>query len=512
MDDLVLTRTEQAVFGLRKLYRQEGFSAYKMSRFEEYDLYLQNKDFLQSQQIITFADQNGRLLAMKPDVTLSIIKNTVSTPGMVQKLYYNENVYRTDKATGCYREILQSGVECVGDLHQADIAQVMVLAAKSLQQLGKSFVLDISHMGLLSALLTELGLPGREGTAVLGFFQKRNGPGLEAFLEEKGIAKEKRQLAADCLGCCGKPEAALQGLKKLLDVPALQELEELCGALKAAGFEEAVRIDLSVSNDMQYYSGVVLRGYLAGITDPILAGGQYDRLLRGMGKTGRAIGFAVNVQLLEQPAKPNSDLLNIALPKGRLGEKAYAILKQAGYGCPALEEGGRKLVFESRENGVRYFWVKPSDVSIYVERGAADLGIVGKDILLEYRPDVYELLDLKLGICRMAVAGKPGSDAPGKTLRVATKFPGIAANHFAKQCRDIDIIHLNGSIELAPIVGLSDVIVDIVETGKTLKENGLDVLENVAPISARLIAAPAAWQFRQAGLQTLVRRLEECLK
>ncbi len=512
MDERILTPTEQAVFALRQLYCREGFSPYKMSCFEEYDLYLRNKDFLQSQQIITFADQNGRLLAMKPDVTLSIIKNTASAPGVVQKLYYNETVYRTDKATHCYREILQSGVECVGELQEADIAQAVVLAARSLERLGERFVLDLSHMGLLSALLAQLGLPQREGPAMLAFLQKRNGPGLASFLQEKGVAEEKQRLAMDCLDCCGTPEAALPRLEALLDTPALGELRQLCDALQAAGFADTVRIDLSVSNDMQYYSGVVLRGYLAGVSDPILSGGQYDSLLRGMGKAGKAIGFAVNVQLLEQPAQPGEGLLNIALPKGRLGEKAYGILKQAGYGCPALEEGGRRLVFESRENGVRYFWVKPSDVSIYVERGAADVGIVGKDILLEYRPDVYELLDLRLGVCRMAVAGRPGALAEGKSLRVATKFPGIAAEHFAKQCRDIDIIHLNGSIELAPIVGLSDVIVDIVETGKTLKENGLCVLEPVADISARLIAAPGAWQFQQGQLQDFVRRLEECLQ
>ena len=206
-------------------------------------------------------------------------------------------------------------------------------------------------------------------------------------------------------------------------------------------------------------------------------------------------------------------MLNIALPKGRLGEKVYGMLKEAGFGCPALEEGGRKLIFENKEKGVRYFWVKPSDVSIYVERGAADLGIVGKDILLEYKPDVYELLDLGLGTCRMAVAGlKDFTDSPGTTLRVATKFPGIAVNYYSSKCRDIDIIHLNGSIEIAPILGLSDVIVDIVETGTTLKENGLEVKEEIVPISARLIANTSAWQFKNERICALRQSLEEKLK
>ena len=205
-------------------------------------------------------------------------------------------------------------------------------------------------------------------------------------------------------------------------------------------------------------------------------------------------------------------MLNIALPKGRLGEKVYNLLKQAGYACPAIEDPGRKLIFENPETGVRYFWVKPSDVAIYVESGAADLGIAGKDILLEYRPEVYELLDLGLGKCRMAVAGpKNFREKTGRPLRIATKFPHIAAKYYAGLGRDIDIIKLNGSIEIAPILGLSDVIVDIVETGKTLKENDLEVMETIVPISARLIANQAAYQFQYEAIRTLVRALEEQL-
>ena len=205
-------------------------------------------------------------------------------------------------------------------------------------------------------------------------------------------------------------------------------------------------------------------------------------------------------------------MLNIALPKGRLGEKVYGLLKKAGYACPAIEDPGRKLIFENPETGVRYFWVKPSDVAIYVERGAADLGIAGKDILLEYRPEVYELLDLGLGKCRMAVAGpKTFREKPGRALRIATKFPPIAAKYYGGKGRDIDIIKLNGSIEIAPILGLSDVIVDIVETGKTLKENDLEVMEEIVPISARLIANQAAYQFQYDAIRTLVRNLEEQL-
>ena len=197
-------------------------------------------------------------------------------------------------------------------------------------------------------------------------------------------------------------------------------------------------------------------------------------------------------------------MLNIALPKGRLGEKVYAMFEAAGYECPAIRENSRKLIFENAEKGIRYFWVKPSDVSIYVERGAADVGIAGRDILLEYRPDVYELLDTGLGRCRMCVAGpKDFTEDQSRALRVATKFPHITAEHYTAKSRDIDIIKLNGSIELAPILGLSDVIVDIVETGKTLLENHLAPLETIVDISAWLISSRVSYQFKHQEIAAM---------
>ena len=203
-------------------------------------------------------------------------------------------------------------------------------------------------------------------------------------------------------------------------------------------------------------------------------------------------------------------MLNIALPKGRLGEKVYDIFEKAGFACPSIKENNRKLIFENPEKQVRYFWVKPSDVAIYVERGAADIGVAGKDILLEYRPDVYEMLDLNMGKCRMAVAAPNDfRDDETRTLRVATKFTNIAANFYAGLGRQIDMIKLNGSIELAPILGLSDVIVDIVETGTTLRENNLSVVQEILPISARLIANKASFQFKSAQIEALVQQVRE---
>ncbi len=206
-------------------------------------------------------------------------------------------------------------------------------------------------------------------------------------------------------------------------------------------------------------------------------------------------------------------MINVALPKGRLGEKVYKMFALCGYECPSILENNRKLIFENEEKGVRYFWVKPSDVSIYVERGAADIGVCGKDILLEYEPDVYELLDLNIGKCRMAVAGKKDFyDDNTQTLKVATKFVNVAKKYYSGKCRDIDIIKLNGSIEIAPILGLSDVIVDIVETGTTLKENDLEVKEEIFPISARLIANKASFKFKTEEIEKIAKFLAEQVK
>ena len=205
-------------------------------------------------------------------------------------------------------------------------------------------------------------------------------------------------------------------------------------------------------------------------------------------------------------------MINVALPKGRLGEKVYDMFELSGYECPSIKETNRKLIFENEEVGVRYFWVKPSDVAIYVERGAADIGVCGKDILLEYSPDVYELLDLNVGKCRMSVAAKRDfCDDPSRTLKVATKFSHIAKKYYSGKCRDIDIIHLNGSIEIAPILGLSDVIVDIVETGSTLAANGLEVQDIITEISARLIANTVSLKLRKKEIEELADKLEKVI-
>ena len=275
-----------------------------------------------------------------------------------------------------------------------------------------------------------------------------------------------------------------------------------------------------MADEMEYYNGLVFTGYVAGVPRAVLKGGRYDYLMQRFTAGANAIGFAIYLDELERltaqngeaPSEPEKIWLNIALPKGRLGDKAYKLLAEAGYRANEDYNDTRKLVVENPEAGVRYFLVKPSDVAIYVEHGAADIGIVGKDILAESNADVYELLDTGMGKCRMCVAGpKNFTDDESRALRVATKFVNIARDHYERRGRDIDIIKLNGSIELAPILGLSDVIVDIVETGTTLRENDLTVIEEFMPISARFIANKASYKFKYQQMSTLLNKMKEAL-
>ncbi len=524
----MLTATEVAVYRLRALYKEHGYTPYKMSKFEAYDLYARNKNFLVSDNIITFTDHDGKLMALKPDVTLSIVREAPETAGQVQKVYYNEYVYRVPQGEDNFKEIMQVGIECVGDVDNACVDEVLTLAAESLSMMAESddYVLDVSHLGVISAILDAMVAAGSVRKQILTLMGEKNLHEIKRLCAEEDMDEQKTNILCQVLSACGKGTMILDTLNTLLaPIPeaqaALSELIEAIRCLDEAGHGNRVQIDFSVIHNMSYYNGLVFRGFVRGLSKSILSGGQYDALLARMGKNSRAIGFAVYMDQLSDLdhdagadlAVPVDHMLNVALPKGRLGEKVYDMFEKAGFPCPSIKENSRKLIFENPECGVRYFWVKPSDVAIYVERGAADIGVAGKDILLEYKPDVFELCDLKTGKCRMAVAAPVAfTDDGRKTLKVATKFSNIAKTYYAGKSRDIDIIHLNGSIEIAPILGLSDVIVDIVETGTTLKENNLEVKEEILPISARFIANKSGYKFKREAIDKIVAGLEDQLK
>ncbi len=516
INDNLLLNSEKIIFALRSLYSEYGYKPYRMSKFEEYDLYAENKEFLVSDNVITFTDTDGKLMALKPDVSLSIIKNGRNSGEKINKVYYSESVYRKSGGEGSFKEIMQTGLECFGVISDKDITEVILLAAKSLMTLKENCVLDVSDIGVIGAVVSEFNLSDAAKKSLYGAISEKNAHEVSAICEKNGVAKDKAAFLTELLAVSGPIKTATAKLVKTLDkagkTPIADNFISTLKTLSKSDAADVIRLDFSVIGNVNYYNGTVFKGFVNGAPEAVLSGGQYDKLMRKFDKNFKAIGFAVYVDALERVNLTDSGdnacgdgYLNVALPKGRLGEKVYALFAAAGYECPSVLEQNRKLIFENPEKKVRYFWVKPSDVAIYVERGAADVGVAGKDILLEYRPNVYELLDLKAGKCKMAVAAKKGfCDNKTETLRVATKFTRIAKEYYlSEKGRDIDVIKLNGSIELAPILGLSDVIVDIVETGETLKENNLAVVEDIVPISARLIANKASAKFKEKAIKSL---------
>ena len=510
---------ERASFALRGLYEAAGCRKYHMGRFEEYGLYQENRSFLSSEQVITFTDLDGRLLALKPDVTLSIAKTAQPAPGSTLRYYYHENVYRPSAESHTFKEISQMGLEMLGRVEEPEVQQAVCLAAQSLAALGRPWVLEISHMGYLFGLLDALGVPAAPRPALLEKLRAKNAHELRTAALAAGLTDAAAGTLCGVLDLAGSYPDILPRVEALCRNEAMTaaaaELRALEQPLRELG--GVIRLDMTLAGEMEYYNGLVFQGYLPSLPRPLLKGGRYDLLMQKFTPGAGAIGFAVYLDELDRLSAPlppvqqqqtGKRMLNVALPKGRLGDKVYQLLAGIGYGCPEDYNATRKLVVENPAAGIRYFLVKPSDVAIYVEHGAADVGIVGKDILTEASADVYELLDTGLGRCQMCVAAPEGyQEDPSRPVRVATKFVNIAKSYYASMGRDIDIIKLNGSIELAPILGLSDVIVDIVETGTTLRENGLQVVTRFMPISARFIANKASYQFKHKEMDTMLEKL-----
>jgi len=294
-------REEQAVFALRELYEGYGYAPYKMSKFEEYDLYVRNKDFLISEGVITFTDTDGKLMALKPDVTLSIIKNSKDRPGWVRKVYYNENVYRVSEDAHCFKEILQTGLECMGAIDDATLYEVLRLAAASLRCVGQRAVLDIAHRGVIEDLLTPLSPTDEALTAIYRCIREKNAHELQEVCAAYGIPADTTRRLVQVVGIYGAPADALPRLTALLgESDALAQLTRLTEAFAGSGYEDMLRIDFSVVAAGRYYNGIVFKGFVAGAPDSVLSGGQYDQLMRQMNRRGGAVGFAVYLDRLSR--------------------------------------------------------------------------------------------------------------------------------------------------------------------------------------------------------------------
>ena len=364
MDNGLLLKNEETAFRLKGLYRSYGYQPYKMSKFEEYDLYVRNKSFLLSENILTFTDLDGKLMALKPDVTLSILKNGRGGAGL-QKVYYSENVYRPSATAGGYREIPQTGLECIGRLDAAAEGEVLMLAAKSLGVISGGYLLDVSHQGFVAGLLEGLDLPEGTRRRVLEAMGAKNVPALERLAAE-GLLPEK---AAEGLGRLAllyeRPAPALTALEPLVQnermAAALAELRQLCALMEQRGLAEHLRLDFSIANDMNYYSGVMFRGFVPGLAAGVLAGGRYDHLLHRMGREGGAIGFAVYLDQLERfgaPAQDEVDVLVLyddSVSPARVAAETDALVT-AGHTvraerCAPPDLGFRRLLDLRKEGG-----------------------------------------------------------------------------------------------------------------------------------------------------------------
>jgi ATP phosphoribosyltransferase regulatory subunit len=307
INDFTLKKEEQAIFRLRELYEKYGYMQYKMSKFEEYDLYVRNKSFLISDSVITFTDTNGKLMALKPDVTLSIVKNSKDAPGYVQKLYYDEHVYRISGRSSSYKEITQVGLECLGDLDAYCIGEVLSLAAQSLAEISEDYLLDVSHMGLLSFVVDRIGISPANRQALLQCVAKKDLHDAEKLCLSDGIPAERAALLSCLEQCNGSPDVALKKLATLFDDAQWKATVVEFGEILSLLPSESVRVDFSVINDMNYYNGIVFQGFVKGIPSDILSGGQYDNLMQRMEKKSGAIGFAIYLDRLEALIEPRAD-------------------------------------------------------------------------------------------------------------------------------------------------------------------------------------------------------------
>ena len=304
IDDRVMNGQEKISFRLRSLYSQYGYERYRMSKFEEYDLYSRNKDFLFSEGVITFTDTNGRLMALKPDVTLSIVKNRKDTPGELQKLYYHENVYRVSPAGDGFREQTQVGLECMGNVDGACIAEVLKLAAESLKLCSEKFVLEISHVGILRAFVEAIAPDEKVKAEILQCAGQKNLHGISRICRDNGLADGAENALKQLLELYGTPRTVMPKIRALAEEYGAEEMAAQLGRA-VAGFtgseiEDRILIDFSATGDLKYYNGIAFKGFISGIPGSVLSGGQYDALMRKMGRRDRAIGFAVFLDMLER--------------------------------------------------------------------------------------------------------------------------------------------------------------------------------------------------------------------
>ena len=519
---------------LYRLLAGEGYQGIETPTFEYFDVFSREVGTVPSRELYKFFDKEGNTLVLRPDLTPSIAR-TVSkyfheeTP--IRLCYMGNTFINYDNYQGRLKETTQLGAELMGDKSAQADAELIALVVESLKKAGLTeFQVSVGQVGFFKSLLKEAGIDPQTEEALRRFISDKNLFGVEELLAGDAVSPKLRQIFLEMTTLSGT-EDVLQRARDLTSNPealhALRRLEDIFENLKERGCAPYVTFDLGMLSKYNYYTGIIFRAYSYGYGEPLVKGGRYDTLLSHFGRTLPAVGFAIDINQLMRALtrgrerekiqeKAKERYLTIALTKGRLARKTLELLEQVGITCQEMKDpNSRKLIFVNEERKLKFFLAKGPDVPTYVEYGAADMGVVGKDTLAEEGRKMYEVLDLGFGKCRMCVCG-PGEAkeklAHQEQIRVATKYPAIAKDYFYNQKHQtVEIIKLNGSIELAPLVGLSAVIVDIVESGSTLRENGLEVLEEIMPLSARMVVNQVSMKMEHRRISALIQELKDLL-
>lgn len=515
----------------RQVFKDYGYRMVQTPTFEYFDVYNVSTP-TQAEHMFKFFDTNGRMLALRPDVTTSVARMAAtksSDQDLPIRISYCGSAFRNEEnfSQARQREFTQVGVELIGDKSINADVEVIEIAIDTLRKSGlKNFQIDLGQVEFFKGLAEQAGLSDEEIDAVRTHINDKDFIAVQSVLDGLSIDEYTKNMFLNLSTMFGGIDIVDKTLRddKLnsRSKEALKNLKAVYSKLVEIGLDKYISFDLGMVQNIDYYTGIIIRGFTYGVAFPVCSGGRYDNLLAKFGRDLPATGVAIGVERVlsalsdEEKDKAesvrNSEYITVALAKGRLAELSVEIFEKTGYDVEAMKSKTRKLIFTDEKNKTKFILVKASDVPTYVEYGAADIGVVGKDTLIESDKNLYEVLDLGFGKCKMAVAGPiemKGQLDGHNIMRVASKYPRIAREYFHKvKGQTVDIIKLNGSVELGPLVGLSEVIVDIVESGKTLKENGLDVLEDICELSARLVVNRVSMKLKRDKIIDIIEKMK----
>ena len=516
----------------REIFAKYGYHMVQPPTFEYYDVY--DAAVTKPENMFKFFDTNGRMLALRPDLTTSVARLAATKPlgDLPYRIAYSGNAFRNDEAFSLarQREFSQVGIELIGDGSETADAEVIAITIEALLEFGLTdFQIDMGQVEYFKGISEQAGLDAIQSDSLREKINDKDFVAIEGMLDELSLDDEIRSIILELPKMFGGIDVVKEALQNSAIGQtargALENLAKVYDILREKGLEKYLAIDLSMVPNLDYYTGIITKGFAKGVAFPICSGGRYDNLTAKFGKSMPATGIAIGIERVMTALRAReeiktddtaSEYITVALAKGRLAELSVEIFERLGFEVAELRTKTRKLIFTDEKNKFKFILVKASDVPVYVEYGAADIGIVGKDTLLESGKDVYEILDLGFGKCKMAVAGPEalrGKLDGRNIMRVASKYPHIARDYFHRvKGQTVDIIKLNGSVELGPLVGLSEVIVDIVESGKTLKENGLEVLEDICELSARLVVNRVSVKIHRERIMELVSRVKDEIK